>query len=281
MPKKTNFKSTSIYFVVVALFASAMTSAADIHANDAVAITPFDSSNQLYAGESMNASGYGLPDSYTDNQTLNNSAWGVTGTWFTFRNHDTINVNISVSSGDGFSPGLTVWATGDQEFNGGTTGFGGEISTTFFDTPASFNATGAVGDAGTAWMANGQGGNIIETLAYAVSNPSINHTAAGWGETIQSGWHDVSVTNNHESGITGVTDAGSATLQFTALTSGWYTVYVGGTNTALTGGNYNLVISAVPESDTWLMLLAGLTIIGWHLRKHPLSSKDAHTTFAI
>ncbi|UJO99896.1 MAG: FxDxF family PEP-CTERM protein, partial [Nitrosomonas sp.] len=175
-----------------------------------------------------------------------------------------------------FAPGLTVWATGAAKFDGGTEGFASEISAAGFGTPHSFNATGAIGDTGTLWMANGQGGNVIETLGYAVSGPAA-FTAAdtGWGETVFTGAHDVSLTNTFENGVTGSTSANLASLTFNDLAPGWYTVYVGGTNHASAGGAFALTVSAVPEAETWAMLLAGLGLVGWRLRRSPTASCEA------
>lgn len=243
-----------------------------LHAQGSVGIDTFDTSNQLNsAGQISATSRFGLSDSYTDNAFLNFSAWGVNGSWFTFLNHDVSDVTIAVTGDAGFVPGLTVWATGAAEFDGGTLGFAGESSTAGFITPLSFNATSAMGASGTLWMASANvyngGGNVIETLAYAVANPNVNYTfGTGWGETILSGAHDVSLTDTFEAGISGGTAANAVTLQFNDLAAGWYALYIGGADTMTTGGNYDLVVSAVPETEIWAMLLAGLCLIGWRLR---------------
>ncbi len=239
-----------------------------LHAQASVGIDTFDASNQLNnAGQISASARFGLSDSYTGNVFLDYSAWGVNGSWFAFQNQNITDVTITVTGDAGFVPGVTVWATGAAEFDGGTLGFAGEFSTAGFSTPLSFNATGAMGDPGTLWMASGHGGNVIETLAYAVANPNVSHTfGTGWGETILSGAHDVSLTDTFEAGISGGAAANAVTLQFNDLAAGWYALYVGGTDTTTTGGNYDLVVSAVPEAETWLMLLAGLCLIGWRLR---------------
>jgi hypothetical protein len=246
-----------------------------LHAQASVGIDTFDTSNQLNnAGQISASARFGLNDSYTDNFFLNYSAWGVNGSWFAFQNQNITDVTITVTGDAGFVPGVTVWATGAAEFDGGTLGFAGESSTAGFTTPLSFNATGAMGDPGTLWMANGHGGNAIETLAYAVANPNVNHTfGTGWGETILSGVHDVSLTGTFEAGISGNADANAVTLQFNSLAAGWYALYIGGADTTTIGGNYDLIVSAVPEAETWLMLLTGLSLIGWRLRNQ--SATDA------
>ncbi|MCB1985682.1 MAG: PEP-CTERM sorting domain-containing protein [Burkholderiales bacterium] len=214
----------------------------------------------------ISATGIGNNHAYTDNPALNNSAWGHAGAWFTFENQlGGSDVNVSVNGAAGFVPGVTVWAT-DGVFDGGTTSFGGEIptgTTGIPGTPHAFNATGSQGDAGTLWMQDGQGGNVLSTLGYAVSNPAINVSSGAWGESIQAGAHAVDGTL-----ASGSTSANSASLTFDNLAAGWYTVYIGGTDAGSTGGGYDLVVSAVPEAETWAMLLAGLGLIGWRLRKN-------------
>ncbi len=272
---KQKLTKTAVKATVIAIAAMFGTNA---YAVGAVGIqSTWTAGNQLSAGTSTitaNQTNIGSKNAFTSNPLLFDSAWAHAGRWFTFENTlNGVDVDVSVT-GTFYSPGVTVWASGASEFDGGTEGFPGD---TFIDgtfgTPHSFNATGAMGDNGTLWMADGQGGNMVETLGYAVANPSINSTSGtGWGETIQSGAHDVSLTNTYESGVTGSTTADSVSLSFDDLAAGWYTVYVGGTDGSVVtpGGSsaeYGLVVSAVPEAETWAMLLAGLGLIGWRLRK--------------
>ena len=65
------------------------------------------------------------------------------------------------------------------------------------------------------------------------------------------------------------TGAQMVNLSFNDLASGWYTLYIGGTDANALNGGYDLVVSAVPEAETWAMLLAGLGLIGWSLRSQP------------
>lgn len=275
MQIKPNLKKTNVLISAAILSAAALASA-NVQAANAVGFKPWDGGiNGVHVGGTITAHESGLKSAYSDNPFLNYSSWAHNGDWFTFRNFDLADVTLTVSGGPGFAPGVSVWATGAAEFDGGTTDFGSEISLAGFGTPHSFNSTGAMGDAGTLWMANGQGGNVIETLGYAVSGPS--HTAAttGWGEDILNGAHDVSLTNTFENGVSGSTGANLAILTFNDLAPGWYTVYVGGTNHATAGGAFELAVSAVPETETWAMLLAGLGLVGWRLRRQPAESCEA------
>lgn len=273
MNKQIYLRKTIYSSVILCLMLtwSAMSHAeVEVPISPAIVIDSFDTSNQLPSFGQISASArYGLADSYTDNFFLDYSAWGDTGSWFTFQNLTDTDVKITIAGDPGFVPGATVWATGASEFDGGTLGYGDEFNVGGFGTPISFNATGAMGTPGTLWMASGQGGNMLETLAYAVANPAVDYGTGitGWGETIQAGVHDASSTNTFAAGISGSTDANTIAFQFSNLAAGWYALFIGGTDATTEGGDYDLVISAVPEAQTWAMLLAGLTLIGWRLSR--------------
>ncbi len=261
--KKQFVKITSMLTSAAIISITALSTS--VYAAGAVGFKPWTGdNNELNLGSSISATETGLQSAYSDNPSLNNSAWAHTGDWYTFKNNSLTDVTVTVSGDANFAPGLTVWATGSTEFDGGTTGFGGELSSAGFGTPHSFNATGAMGDTGTLWMANGNGGNVLETLGYAVAGPS--HAAGGWGESIFTGANDVSLTSAFENGISGNVGANSVSLIFDDLAPGWYAMYIGGTNNATAGGAFNLTVSAVPEPETYAMLLAGLGLVGWRLR---------------
>lgn len=269
--KKTNT------LVCAAIISVATLVSTNLYAAGAVGFQAWTAGNDLFAGSSISAANSGLKSSYADNPSLSYSAWAHTGDWFTFNNHDLADVTVTVSGDSGFVPGLTVWATGGTEFDGGTTDFGGELSLAGFGTPHSFNATGAMGDTGTLWMANGQGGNVAEILGYAVSGPSHAAGTTGWGESIVTGVNDVSLTNTFENGVGGSTSAHAVSLVFSDLAPGWYALYVGGTDNTTAGGVYDLTVSAVPEPETYAMLLAGLGLVGWRMKKqhHALNRTTA------
>lgn len=269
--KKTNTLVSAAIISVATLVST------NLYAAGAVGFQAWTAGNDLFMGSSISAANSGLKSSYADNPSLSYSAWAHTGDWFTFNNHDLADVTVTVSGDSGFVPGLTVWATGGTEFDGGTTDFGGELSLAGFGTPHSFNATGAMGDTGTLWMANGQGGNVAEILGYAVSGPSHAAGTTGWGESIVTGVNDVSLTNTFENGVGGSTSAHAVSLVFSDLAPGWYALYVGGTDNTTAGGVYDLTVSAVPEPETYAMLLAGLGLVGWRMKKqhHALNRTTA------
>ena len=189
-----------------------------------------------------------VASSMAGNPDLDGSAWAHTGAFWIVHMHDLPEVRIRVDAANAseLAPGLSVWATGPAAFDGGTTSFGGETSSAGFGTPHSFNAFGVLGDPGTLWMQDGEGGNAKELLGYAVSGPSIVGDA-GWGETIENGAHDMRLTDDYATGVSGSTGPGFAELILEDPALGGYLVYVGGTDHALAGGLFDLEVRAVPE----------------------------------
>jgi hypothetical protein len=237
--------------------------AADAFGAGAVVIQDFDGgpgANVLAPGGSLSVTGWtNAVSGYSDNPALNFSAWAHVGDWWTFELSGAATVSVSVTARDRatntFQPGFSLYASGSSPFDGGTTGFGGEISDAGWGTPHSFNATGSLGSRGTLWMANGSGGNMQELLGYAVSGPTHASDSTGWDESIDTGAHDASVSALFESGVTGSVAAGYAAITVTDLKPGWYTLFVSGTDHASTGGEFDIGISAVP-------LPAGVPLLG-------------------
>ena len=214
-------------------------------------------------GASVNASAGGLAASMANNPSLDGSAWAHTGAWWILEIQNAPGAVVRVQADDAaqLSPGVSVWATGSAPFDGGTTGFGGEISTASFGTPHSFNAFGPLGDTGTLWMEDGQGGNAKELLGYAVSGPS-HAGVGGWGETIEHGAHDESLSDDYVASVSGSVGAGFAELDLANPANGWYLIYVGGTDPSLEGGVFTLSVTTVPEPGTGLLLISGLAVLG-------------------
>jgi hypothetical protein len=213
-------------------------------------------------GGSATATGIaGLKSSMAGNPDLNGSAWAHTGDWFSIRLQDSASVTIRIEATNAaqLAPGVAVWASGAAPFDGGTQGFGGEISTAGFGTPHSFNAFGELGDPGTLWMADGYGGNMAELIAYAISGPSFLGTT-GWGETIANGAHDMSLTNTFADAVSGSVGLGFVELVLTNVHDSWFSIYAGGTDHVLSGGTFDLTVTSVPEPAT--ALLVGIGLIG-------------------
>ena len=249
--------------------------------------------NSLGANETIMAGNLGYSDTYSGDPYVF-SAQGYGGSWYSFYIESALDVSVTVETiQGGFSPGFTVWASGNQQFNGGNAAYsetsteagqtflgGPGYSTPTVYSPAVFNATGNIGDPGTLWMSEGHGGNLKETLGYAVSGSSVVvdcppnqfcitlwDPPTAWEEAIFHGAHDVSITNTYESGVTGSVAPGFAQLQFNDMQPGWYTTFIGGTHTSDPGGIFLMSISAVPELETWAMMAAGMGFLGWRLRK--------------
>ena len=249
--------------LAVAVAIGVATGAAESRAIGAIAFSTWDGGGAnavVGVGGTATASGQGaLAASMANNPALNGSAWAHTGAWWSVYLDAAPTVSISVTARDALqlAPGLAVWASGANEFDGGTTAFGGETSTAGFGTPHSFNAYGALGDAGTLWMQDGQGGNMLELLGYAISGPSVVG-ATGWGETILNGAHDLTPDDLFATSVGGSTGAGFAELVLSDVQAGWYSIYVGGTDAALSGGLFDLQVAVVPEPSTALLVGVGL-----------------------
>lgn len=224
--------------------------------------------NSLGAYESIIVAASISNDSYSGDPAYV-SAQAMAGSWFTFFLEEQAGVTITAESYPfaSFSPGMTVWASGSNEFDGGSaTGFIEASAVTGHSTPDSFNATGQIGSDGTLWMSDGFGGNLQETLGYAVSGPSVM-TSTAWGESILHGAHDVSITDTYETGVTGSVTSGMAQLTFSNMQPGWYATFIGGTNPGSPGGYLKLTVSAVPEMETWAMMIIGMCLLGWRMKK--------------
>jgi hypothetical protein len=256
-------------FQIRQLAAATIGAAALFHgvAVQAAAVVP-KTLGSVDSGQTISATHNGLSkNGYSDNPDLMNSAWAHAGgsPWYSFQVLTTTDVSLALTpktAGANFNPGLTVWATGSSAFNGGSDNIE-EGTNNGWGAPHSFNATGQVGDDGTLWM-SGANGNVLQTLAYAVTGPA--HTDAannGWAEVINSGVNDVSIDNTFEQGVTGTATGNSIQLNFNQLKAGWYVAYFNGTNSALTNTAYNFSVTAapaVPEPSTWLLMLAGLGV---------------------
>ena len=254
----------------LALQAQASAQAVDLH----VWTSTGTNAPSLAIGETISATQSLLKSNYADNPSLMYSAWAHAGgtPWYAFQLLQTADVTLTlnpVTAGANFNPAITVWATGNAVFDGGSDGI--ETGINGWGAPHSFNATGQVGDDGLNW-ATGANGNIQETLVYAVTGPSHTDTSTtGWGESIVSGVNDLS-SSTFEQGIHGTATGNSITLNFISLSAGWYLAFMGGSNQAFSTASYTLSVSAanvaaVPEPSTWALALIGAGLISGVVRR--------------
>lgn len=268
-----NKKSPTARPLVVAIAAACglalVMNAPQAAAANAIIAQSFDGGVSALAapGDSLvKTGGSASPNSYTDNSFLKMSAWAHTGAWWNFQLTFTsdVKVRVQAQAAADFAPGMTVWASGDTVFNGGTSN-PTELSDVGINAPHSFNATGDIGDRGTLWM-SGAKGNIVETLGNAIAGPrSYGTTETGWDEVMTVGAHDLSSTDNFESGVAGSVGEGFAELLFSGLKPGFYTIFVGGTDGTLGGSPFDVSVSAVPVPAA--VYLFGTGVIGLAARR--------------
>jgi len=267
-----------------------------------------DGNHLMNVGDSITATAGAISkNSYTDNPVLSNSAWGHAGRWYSFQTDNVADTTITVTADiiGNIAPAFTVWASGSSEFDGGTgdhTEFG---DNTGGNAPHDFNATGQLGANGTNWMTARSvsttspndpsitQGNLLETLGYAnsgaehigtkiiqVINPETQQledmevNVTDWGEQIHNGAHDISITDTYENGVTGSVAAGFAELELADLAAGWYVIFVGGADSSMSGGGFDVnvsTVSAVPVPAAVYLFgtaLFGLAATGRRKQKH-------------
>lgn len=196
-------------------------------------------------------------NSYTSNPALKNNAWGMQGTWLSFNVPSRSTVLVTLTSATTNAPGFTVYRT-DGVFTGDGTG----VSTGNNGAIHSFNQVAQAGTAGIVWATddsvsyslpgNTTANGIVETLGYV--NGSEHEFINSYFGVVQSGAHDISIDNLYESGVFGSTanegNLNYANLTLVNLAPGYYTLFLGGTNTADPAGStpIDVKISSMPVS---------------------------------
>ena len=191
-------------------------------------------------------------NSYTSNPALTSNAWGMQGTWLSFQVPSATNVLISLTSAKNNAPGFTLYRT-----NGAFTGNGTGTTTGTNGAIHSFNQVAQAGTAGIVWATdssvttslpgNTTANGIVETLGY-VNGSNVNYLNS-YGARVDAGAHDVSIDNLYENGIFGnITEVGGlnySNLTVINLMPGYYTIFLGGTNTGGTGVPIDVKVSAI------------------------------------
>jgi len=196
-------------------------------------------------------------NSYTGNPTIKNNAQGMNGeSWLNFEVPTATNVLVSITSATANAPGFTVYRT-DGSFIGIGTGTADKVTN---GVNHNFNQVAQAGTAGIIWATddsvspslpgNSTANGIVETLGY-VNGSNVDYVN-GYGLRIDAGAHDISIDDLYENGIYGnIAVAGGlnhAKLTFINLAAGWYTIFMGNTNTGGTDTPIDVKVSAITTS---------------------------------
>ena len=200
--------------------------------------------------------------SWSDNPTLTWNAWGMTGGWLNFNLTSASDTIIkATSTGSLIAPAFTLYRT-DGYYDGATVGPQGGQNGAIH----SFSGVAQAGQNGLKW-ATGTGG-IVDTLAYANSGNA--HVANAFGQPVNAGFNKVDTSNLYATAITGsgVFGSGLAEIDLKNLQAGFYTIFVGGANAALKGGDINVSVAAVPvPGAVWLFGSALMGLVGAQRKK--------------
>lgn len=244
-----------------------------------VSTEAFDSgSTTLVAGSSLIASTQAATNhTFTDNPSLNYSAWAHLGKWYNFEVTSAIDTTINITATDTskYSPAFTVYRT-DGAWGGGTATFSEFGVSATARTPHNFNATGNIGDNGTKWMQQGESSNTsdsnaIATLAYANSGQAHHAGETNWGEHVHTGINSKDGALTYTNGISGSVGMGMTEMILADLDTGWYTIYTGGADASKLGSTFTVTVSAVPVPAA--VYLFGTALLGlFSARRKALSA---------
>lgn len=237
--------------------------------------------NVLGAGGSITYSAANSSkNGWVGNRALNNDAWGMFGGWISFQLTGTTTTTVTASSDPTTNaPAFTLYRT-----DANWVPFGPDANVTYVGyavpgqteapNPASSGAihdmsqVAQAGQPGIVWATNNTPGGpgIVETLGYANSGNS--YASNSFGQAVNYGANDVSIDNLYETGVTGAVGAGFASLTLNNLAAGWYTIFVSGANTALTGSPIDVSVAAVPvPGAVWLFGSALMGFLGMSRKK--------------
>ena len=175
------------------------------------------------------------------------------GAWLSFEVPSATNVLVSLTSATTNAPGFTVYRT-DGSFTGNGTGTADKATNGQIH---SFNQVAQAGTAGIIWATddsvspslpgNTTANGIVETLGY-VNGSNVDYIN-GYDQKIDAGAHDLSIDDLYENGVFGnIAMAGGvnkANLTFINLAAGFYTIFLGNTNTGGTDTPIDVKVSAI------------------------------------
>ena len=297
------------FFHKVAFTAAALTFATTSFAANGWEGTWLDNKSTLFPGVTIQSiAANANKNSYTGNPALTSNAWGMQGTWLSFNVTSTTNVVVSLKSPVTNAPGFTVYRT-----NGAFTGNGTGTTTAPNGAIHSFNQVAQAGTAGIVWATdasvspslpgNTTANGIVETLGY-VNGSNVEYVNS-YGQKVSAGAHDVSIDDRFENGVFGnITEVGGfnySNLTLINLVPGYYTIFLGGTNTGGAGAPIDVKVSATTSTPmdclfNWseidyptLFIPAGAVsqaVAPLYYRSYPttgtylgISSKDNHVWF--
>jgi hypothetical protein len=154
----------------------------------------------------------------------------------------------------------------------------GTITTSFVDSldisyTFTLAATSDVTALGFGLQSSSLGANFVQTLitTYNGTSGAVDLYKTGVGSEIQPTFYGVGSSAFVFSGLT----AGTYTLSFSAFTNTTKTNLFTGSSTTKYGGTgafaTQIQVSAVPEPETYAMILAGLGIVGFMSRRRKAS----------
>lgn len=227
----------------------------------------FNGNNTLQPGTTIHAiAANSNKNSYTGNAALTHMAWGMQGTWLSFELKAAADVQVTMSSEATNAPGFTIYRT-DGVFTG--KGAAGEKNGVAGAVHA-FNQVAQAGDPGIVWATdnsvigslegNTTENGIVQTLGYV--NGSNRNYVNFYGYEVGSGAHDLSIDNEYENGVFGSInhyagpngDTNYANLNLVNLQPGFYTLFLGGTNTDGQDTPIDVKVSATPLSTADCLL---------------------------
>lgn len=256
--EKNPVKITAKSAFNIALMASSLAFSTSLYA-----ASWLNGDNELEPGTTIQAiNANSNKNSYTSNPALVNRAWGMQGSWLSFEVKAASDVLISLSSKDTNAPGFTVYRT-DGPFsldNATGTAAKDEIE----GAKHAFNQVAQAGDPGLVWATDNDvtdsiAGNtsengILETLGYV--NGSSRSFVNYWGYKVDSGAHDLSIDNRYENGVYGSIaysagpegDTNYANLTLVNSQPGFYTIFLGGTDSNGEDTPIDVKVTAIPLS---------------------------------
>lgn len=221
--------------------------------------------NLLAPGETIiNTNANAQAMGWTGNAALNFNAWGMQGSWLSFKLTSDADTTITATAdATKMAPAFTLYRT-NSSYTGQSVALSGGANGAIHN----FSQVAKAGESGLIWATakTATGPGIVETLAYANSGNS--YAANGFGQAVNHGVNDISIDNLYESAISGSVGPGFASMTLSHLASGWYTIFVSGADASMIGSPIKVSVSAVPiPAAVWLFGSSLIGLLGASRRK--------------